>query len=391
MERKYFLILWCAILFSLFQRRQNVRLLWINLIAAYVLLKASTAARHAPVPRSREFWDNYVPLLDDNRFVRAFRVPKSVFNRIVIAASSHPRMQPTANNRQRFLPVSLQVGIALWRMGRPVTVMDAANQFGVAEGSVVNCTDRVIDVLIDVFSSEITRHFPRTAAQLRQAAASFEAVAHLQNCILALDGTLLPIWKPDLSFGDLYFCRKGFYALNFQLAVDTCGRIAWLAGGIPGSAWDGTALGNTSFFDVMRLVPLPYYIIADSGYTAQSQLLVPFRRPKNGDLSGKQTRFNYLHSLTRGVVEKAIGRLKAKFRWMLKGVELSDVKTYVRHFTACAILHNMCIGDVDEPVLVEDDAEDLERPGLSADHPTIGEAIDVYHGLKPKRSECENI
>ena len=71
-------------------------------------------------------------------------------------------------------------------------------------------------------------------------------------------------------------------------------------------------------------------------------MLCPFRRKKGQPLPQNQERFNYLHSLVRGIIEKVFGIIKAKWRWALKGVPMS-AEQYIKHFHAICILHNICV------------------------------------------------
>ena len=94
-------------------------------------------------------------------------------------------------------------------------------------------------------------------------------------------------------------------------------------------------------------------------------MLTPFTKPKNEELPATHRRFNYLHSLTRGAVERALGLLKSRFRWMLRGIQLRSLESYVLWFKASAILHNMCIDAGEEPDVVEPDPHDAGFGGLS--------------------------
>lgn len=96
------------------------------------------------------------------------------------------------------------------------------------------------------------------------------------------------------------------------------------------------------------------------------QMLTPFTKPKNEELPADHRRFNYLHSLTRGAVERALGILKARFRWMLRGIHLRSLDTYVLWFMVCVILHNMCIDAGEDPDVVDAEPQDAGYGGLAA-------------------------
>ena len=86
--------------------------------------------------------------------------------------------------------------------------------------------------------------------------------------------------------------------------------------------------------------------------------LTPFAKPKGEELSAAQRRFNYWHSLTRGIVERALGMCKARFRWQLRGVHLRSIDSYNLWFKASCILHNICIDAGEDPDVVDSEPSD---------------------------------
>ena len=60
-----------------------------------------------------------------------------------------------------------------------------------------------------------------------------------------------------------------------------------------------------------------------------------------GRLTARQTTFNYQLSRARIVTENAFGRLKGRWRCLLKRND-TDLKYVVQQVAACCILHNVC-------------------------------------------------
>ena len=194
---------------------------------------------------------------------------------------------------------------------------------------------------------QIFNRWPTTAEMCADYAAGMAARSDyarpMKYCIGALDGTLIPIWVKDF-LQKLYYCRKGFYALSFQVVCNAAGYIIWIGGARAGSMWDGNAIvGETLLTHLMPSLPAGFYVIGDGGYRGLRWLLTPFKRKQGEMLPRKEERWNYYHSLVRGIIEKVFGVLKAKFRWMLRGIPLADPDMYATYFVACAILHNMTI------------------------------------------------
>ena len=121
--------------------------------------------------------------------------------------------------------------------------------------------------------------------------------------------------------------------------------------GWPGSVHDARILSNSKLFAMgeagtlvpnsvrtMSGVPVPVVILGDPAYPLLPWLMKPY--PGEG-LSAKHRKFNTQLSRARVVVECAFGRLKGRWRCLLKrnDVNLEFMSTLV---TACCVLHNIC-------------------------------------------------
>lgn len=105
-------------------------------------------------------------------------------------------------------------------------------------------------------------------------AQEFSQRAGFPNCVGAVDGVLVPIYYLTGTDGTLYFSRKGFYALNYQVVVDSRMRFMYIGGGLPGTVYDGHCFARTSFGKRLRanqILPIEhhFYFIVDSGYVVR--------------------------------------------------------------------------------------------------------------------------
>jgi hypothetical protein len=89
-------------------------------------------------------------------------------------------------------------------------------------------------------------------------------------------------------------------------------------------------------------------LVGDSAYTLESWLLKAY---DTSELSDAQIEFNTCLNTARNVVERAFGRLKARFRSVRKQIDM-DVLNAPDLILACCCLHNFC-EENKEVVLIE--------------------------------------
>ena len=171
------------------------------------------------------------------------------------------------------------------------------------------------------------------------------------QCAGAVDGTHIPIVLPAECPAD-YYNRKGWHSILMQGVVNHLGQFTNVYIGWPGRIHDARVFGNSTLFQKGQdgsLFPdwketiagkhVPLVILGDPAYPLLPWLMKAF--PDNGHLSRQQRHFNYRLSSARVIIEHAYGRLKGRWRCLLKrlDVNVSDVPELV---AACCVLHNIC-------------------------------------------------
>ncbi|KAG1968277.1 protein ALP1-like [Pimephales promelas] len=211
----------------------------------------------------------------------------------------------------------------------------------------------------------------------------------LPQCIGAIDGLHIPIIAPQDYHCD-YFNHKGWHSIILQGVVDGKGLFWNVFTGLPGSLHDARVLRLSTLWEVANRgnhitantknidgVNVGYYILGDSAYPLQNWLLKPFI--DTGRLTTEERVYNTKISRARVVVENAFGRLKGRWRCLMKrndcAVDL--VKSMV--LTCCA-LHNLCEshGEAYESAW---DPPSAAEPVLALPQPVEEEGRDVREAL----------
>lgn len=122
--------------------------------------------------------------------------------------------------------------------------------------------------------------------------------------------------------------------------------------GWPGKVHDARVFANSSCYrkgcsgtmfpnktTIIGGVSVPLVILGDPAYPLLPWLMKPYL--ENASTTPRQHHFNYRLSRARMVVENAFGRLKGRWRCLLKriDVKVSNVPNIV---ASCVVLHNIC-------------------------------------------------
>ena len=157
-------------------------------------------------------------------------------------------------------------------------------------------------------------------------------------CVGAIDGTQIPIKAPWVN-PEQYWNHNHYFSIATQLVVNHRGAITHLSCRWPGSAHDSRVLQESFLQDVLdRNVLGKYYLLGDSGYTCQYNLLTPYPNyPRK--LDEQQKYFNKCLSRTRVKVECVIGQIKNKFN-CLKTTSHYQPEVVCDVIKSCAFLWN---------------------------------------------------
>jgi len=295
-------------------------------------------------------------------FRRHFRLTRELFDTILARLALPER---TCMDGSPGLSPLVRFAAAILRLASGESYRAIGRQLGIADSSVSDAIAEVCQRLVDVRDTYV--RWPSTADDRKLAAEAFAPDGiGLNRCIGAIDGSLIPVQIGTLDPVS-YISRKKRMSIQLQAVVNNGGIFTDVFVGFPGSVHDARVLSNSELKG--QNVPLPYYLIGDGGYPLRSWLLTPYR----GVPTPGEKRFNKHLSSKRVTVERAFGRLKARWR-TTQHVVAQDHRAAVNMIVAACVLHNIAeIADPWEEWIEEDhDADAIpevheEADGVAAD------------------------
>ena len=194
---------------------------------------------------------------------------------------------------------------------------------------------------------------------LRQTLNGFQSRWGFPQTVGAIDGTHIPIMCP-LDSGTDYYNRKGYYSMLMQAVVDFRGIFIDVNIGWPGKVHDARVFANSTLYQkgsngtlfpdwsqTINGISVPLLILGDPAHPLLPWLMKP--HIENARCTPKERHFNYRHSRARMVVENAFGRLKGRWRCILKRADfhISNVPNEL-HPAGMGHMHNQ-LGSTSSP------------------------------------------
>ena len=126
---------------------------------------------------------------------------------------------------------------------------------------------------------------------------------------LLLDCTVCPIETPNKETQQLFYSHKHHnHCRKWEVAIRReDGYICWLSDGYAGSIHDNMVL---KCGELLKELPKNELVAADLGYLGNENIMVPFKRPRGGQLTREQVKFNKKFGKVRVKVENIFAQMK---------------------------------------------------------------------------------
>jgi len=154
---------------------------------------------------------------------------------------------------------------------------NAKESFQHSGGTISRYFHLVLDAIIQLEERYINQPSKANAGYIPvppEISKSTKFYPYFQNCIGALDGSLVPVTVPS-KVSSVYRCRKGFTAQNILVVCSFDFTFQYVLAGWAGSVHDSRVLEDAKKKGFK--IPDGKYYLADAGYASSTSLLVPYR------------------------------------------------------------------------------------------------------------------
>ncbi|KAK6487166.1 protein ANTAGONIST OF LIKE HETEROCHROMATIN PROTEIN 1-like [Huso huso] len=284
----------------------------------------------------------------DNDWVSNFCMTKQTFYALCAQLSGSISRQRT--HLRIPIRLDMRVAITLWRLATNVENQTLSHLFSFGRSTVGKIVIDVCKAIVKILMPRVIRFY-----DTEDIVEGFQRKWGFPNCGGAVDGCHFPNLCPPFSATE-YYNRKCYYSVVMQAVVDYRFCFTDINIGGPGKIHDARELRNSILFingqagalfiEITRDycgVPVPVVILGDPSYPLLPWLMKPYH--EQNDL--RKRTFNYRLSRTRMVVECAFGRLKGRWRCLLKHNDhsIDNIPTVI---AAYCVRHNLCESQSEE-------------------------------------------
>ncbi|XP_037508358.1 uncharacterized protein LOC119384138 [Rhipicephalus sanguineus] len=295
--------------------------------------------------RHGRWFEETLPNLGEQNFRQSFRVSQTTFKYLVDVC--RPTMERQTTNMREAIPVNKRVAVALYKLCSSAEDRTIANLFDMGRSTVNIIYREFCEAVVDSLEERWVR-MP-TPSEMEDHIKEFQLTLGFPQGVGALDGCHFPV-SPPKEYASDYYNYKGWYSVILLALVDHNYMFRFINVGSPGRCHDAHVYHQSSLSRLIEgptfrtpkttlgNVAVPPLVLCDQAFPLTPNLMKPFA---STSCSEEQKHFNYQLSKSRRIVENAFGRLKARFRFIMKRMEcdISHAPIIIR---ACCVLNNIC-------------------------------------------------
>ncbi|GAA6099856.1 protein ALP1-like [Tachysurus ichikawai] len=331
-------------------------------------------------PNGEAFWSNVLANFDDEQWVDHFRMSRRTFELLLELVEVKLRRKST--RWRKALEPRRRLAIVLWWYATPSEYRTISCLFGVGLSTVCTLVRQVTSALNTV---TLTHFISLPQGEILQNTLRGFAGRGYPMCAGAISVTHIPISSPRQNPA-AYFNNKKWHSIILQAVVDHNMCFSDIYVGYPGRTHNARVLASSPLYkkaeeqdgylfpreDALTVngVEIPVHLIGDAAYPLKKWLMKGFTDEHS--LTPEQRHFNSQLNSAHMVAENAMGRLKGRWRCLLKRNDV-DVAFMPDIVTACCILHNVCELNTEEflPEWTADADEVLQQPDTDIYRDTV--------------------
>ena len=205
--------------------------------------------------RTDQWWKNLLSgKLSDEEWQRNFRLSRTEFFKLEKEIRRYISPDSSSPN-YRAISAKKKLAITLYYLKDTGSLRMTANTFGIH----VCTASKTIHDVCEAISYHLGPKYiklPQNEEQMREKIAEFEAKYGFIQAFGCIDGTHIPIKRPQENSQD-YYCYKGFFSLNVQAVCDYRGHFMDVDCRWPGSVHDAKVFANSTINKKLRpCIPL---------------------------------------------------------------------------------------------------------------------------------------
>ena len=258
-----------------------------------------------------------------------------------------PALTKQDTNIRSFLTAHEKLCLTLRFLASGASYKDLMYTFRVSDSTISEVVPNVCKVFYEHLKDECAR-VPQSKEEWMQISKQFEEKWQFPHCLVAIDGKHVNIRAPPDTGSEYFNYKKQFSVVLLWIADADALSIAFDIGA-PGSQSDGGIFKHGCLSNLCQSAsipppseqgdqvdPIPYFFIGEEAFALTEQLIKPY---PHCTAIGDEKVYNYRLSRPRRNVENAFGIMCARFRILLRTMEL-NVANAIQVIRACVVLHN---------------------------------------------------